>query len=132
MGITKETAEVTSSMIYRRKTYIIESSFIEEFNALFNEILLPAQLKYGARLIGRWMVNKDEESTEVFALWEYDSFQQYEDIEANIKNDEEHVKRVQRRFDELGRDRIKKVLKEDIKQQFIESTVAREKTILRP
>lgn len=50
-------------MIYRRKTYIIESSFIEEFNALFNDILLPSQHKYGARLIGRWMINKDEENT---------------------------------------------------------------------
>ena len=39
-------------MIYRRKTYIVEPSFIEEFNQLFNEILLPSQLKYGARLMG--------------------------------------------------------------------------------
>jgi len=47
-------------MIYRRKTYIVEPSFIEEFNQLFNEILLPSQLKYGARLIGRWMFDKDD------------------------------------------------------------------------
>ena len=117
-------------MIYRRKTYIIEPSFIEEFNALFNDILLPSQLKYGARLIGRWMIIKDEENTEVFALWEYDSFQEYEEIETKIKQDEEHVKRVQKRFDEIGREKIKKVLKEDIKQEFIESTVSRDKTIL--
>lgn len=95
-------------MIYRRKTYIIEPSFIEEFNALFNDILLPSQLKYGARLIGRWMINKDEENTEVFALWEYDNFQAYEEIENKIKQDEEHVKRVQNRFDEIGRERLKK------------------------
>lgn len=77
------------------------------------------------------MINKDEENTEVFALWEYDSLQAYEEIEDNIKQDEEHVKRVQNRFDEIGRERIKKVLKEDIKQEFITSTVPREKTILR-
>jgi len=55
-------------MIYRRKTYIVDPSFVEDFNVLFNDILLPSQLKYEARLIGRWMINKDEERTEVFAL----------------------------------------------------------------
>jgi len=118
-------------MIYRRKTYIVDPSFVEEFNVLFNDILLPSQLKYGARLIGKWMMNKDEERTEVFALWEYDSFQQYEEIETNIKSDEEHVKRVQQRLDEIGRNRLKRVLKEEIKQEFIESTVLRDKTILK-
>jgi len=29
-------------MIYRRKTYIIATSFVEEFNARFNDILLPS------------------------------------------------------------------------------------------
>jgi len=95
-------------MIYRRKTYIVDPSFVEDFNVLFNDILLPSQLKYEARLIGRWMINKDEERTEVFALW-----------------------RVQQRLDEIGRNRLKRVLKEEIKQEFIESTVLRDKTILK-
>ncbi|WP_268627124.1 hypothetical protein [Paenibacillus alvei] len=77
------------------------------------------------------MINKDEEHTEVFALWEYDSFQAYEEIERNIKQDKEHVKRAQQRFDEIGRDRLKRVLKEDIRQEFVNSTVPREKTILK-
>lgn len=55
-------------MIYRRKTYIVESSFVEEFNALFNDILLPSQLKYGARLIGRWHLEVDKKTSEIFAL----------------------------------------------------------------
>lgn len=117
-------------MIYRRKTYIVEPSFIDEFNQLFNEILLPSQLKYGARLIGRWMIDKDENNTEVFAMWEYDSYEDFERIESQIKSDEEHVMKVQKRFDLIGRERIKQVLKEDIKQEFVKSTVPREKTIL--
>ena len=114
-------------MIYRRKTYIVEPSFIDEFNQLFNEILLPSQLKYGARLIGRWMIDKDENNTEVFAMWEYDSYEDYERIESQIKSDEEHVMKVRQRFDLIGRERLKQVLKEDIKQEFVKSTVPREK-----
>ncbi|MNJ62048.1 hypothetical protein D3C77_578680 [compost metagenome] len=118
-------------MIYRRKTYIVESSFVEEFNALFNDILLPSQLKYGARLIGRWHLEVDKDTSEIFALWEYDSFEQYEEIEKKIKADEEHVKRVQERFDQIGRERFKEVLKQEINQEFITSTVDRSKTILK-
>ncbi|WP_055108628.1 NIPSNAP family protein [Paenibacillus ihumii] len=118
-------------MIYRRKTYIVASSFVEEFNALFNDILLPSQLKYGARLIGRWHMHIDEENSEIFALWEYDTYEQYEEIEKRIKSDEEHVQRVQERFDQIGRDTIKEVLRNDIKQEFFTSTIDRERTILK-
>lgn len=119
-------------MIYRRKIYIVDSSFVEEFNALFNDILLPSQLKYGARLIGRWHLEVNENTSEIFALWEYDSFEQYEEIEIKIKADEEHVQRVQERFDQIGRERFKEVLKQEIKQEFITPTVDRDKTILKP
>lgn len=118
-------------MIYRRKTYIVSTSFVEEFNALFNDILLPAQLKYGARLIGRWHLEVDESTSEIFALWEYDNFEQYEEIESKIKSDEVHVKKVQDRFDQIGRERMKEVLKRNIKQEFLSLTVDREKTILK-
>ncbi|MDK8193278.1 NIPSNAP family protein [Paenibacillus sp. UMB7766-LJ446] len=118
-------------MIYRRKTYVVASSFVEEFNALFNDILLPSQLKYGARLIGRWHTLIDDETSEIFAMWEYDTLEQYEEIEKNIKSDNEHVIRVQERFDQIGRNRYKEVFRKDIKQEFFESTVDREKTILK-
>lgn len=38
---------------------------------------------------------------------------------------------MQQRLDEIGRNRLKRVLKEEIKQEFIESTVLRDKTILK-
>ncbi|WP_405156411.1 NIPSNAP family protein [Paenibacillus sp. FSL K6-0108] len=117
-------------MIYRRKTYVVASSFVEEFNALFNDILLPSLLKYGARLIGRWHHHMDDETSEIFAMWEYDTFEQYEEIEHKIKSDNEHIIRVQERFDQIGRNRYKEVFRKDIMQDFFESTVAREKTIL--
>jgi hypothetical protein len=118
------------SVIYRRKTYIIASSFVDEFNALFNDILLPAQLKYGARLIGRWHTQLDEETSEIFAMWEYDTMEQYEEIERRIKADQEHVRRVQERYDQLGRHRYAEVFRREIQQQFFTSTVERDRTIL--
>lgn len=118
-------------MIYRRKTYVVASSFVEEFNALFNDILLPAQLKYGARLIGRWHTQLDEENSEIFAMWEYDTMEQYEEIEQKIKADQDHIRRVQERYDQLGRHRSSEVFRQEIRQQFFTSTVDRERTILR-
>ncbi|MEK4369141.1 MULTISPECIES: NIPSNAP family protein [Paenibacillus] len=118
-------------MIYRRKTYIIATSFVDEFNALFNDILLPSQLKYGSRLIGRWHTTIDDETSEIFAMWEYDTFEQYEEIEKKIKSDTEHVMRVQARFDQIGRHRYKDVFREEIRQAFFTSTVEREQTILK-
>ncbi|KKO53471.1 hypothetical protein [Paenibacillus sp. DMB20] len=35
--------------------------------------------------------------------------------------------KVRQRFDLIGRERLKQVLKEDIKQEFVKSTVPREK-----
>jgi predicted Ser/Thr protein kinase len=64
-------------------------------------------------------------------MWEYDTFEQYEEIEKRIKSDTEHVKRVQERFDQIGRHRYKEVFREEIRQAFFTSTVDRKKTILK-
>ncbi|SFS41159.1 NIPSNAP family protein [Paenibacillus sp. 453mf] len=97
---------------------------------LFNDALLPTQLKYGARLIGRWQTTLNEETSEIFAMWEYDSLEQYDEIEKRIKSDVEHVSKVQQRLDAIGRDRLKEAL-QDIKQEFFTTTVNREQTILK-
>jgi hypothetical protein len=116
-------------MIYRRKTYKLAHHNVEVFNAFFNELLLPAQLKYGARLVGRWMTNADEnETVEVFAMWEYDSIEDYQEIESKIRSNKEHVERVQRRLDELDRNTF---FKEPIKEELVNTTVSRDKTILK-
>ncbi|MFM9282170.1 NIPSNAP family protein [Paenibacillus jiagnxiensis] len=118
-------------MIYRRKTYIISPQMLHEFNEHFNQTLLPAQQKYGARLVGRWETEVKDDQVEVFAIWEYDSYENYERIETQVRSDEEHVKRVQAWYDKIGRERIK-TLKHHIKEEFIKSTVSRKKTILTP
>lgn len=105
-------------MIYRRKAYKVDPSIVNEFNRHFNENLLPIQVKYGARLVGRWMRKESDEITEIFAMWEYDNHEQYEEIEAKVGRDEAHMKRVQAWYDQIGRDNIKQLFEE-----FFENTV---------
>lgn len=89
-------------MFYRRKSYIVVNEFVEHLNAHFLETNLPNQLKHGARLIGRWMTPKDSATTEVFAIWEYDSVESYEAIEANVRSDTEHLKRIREWYEKFG------------------------------
>ncbi|WP_301722712.1 NIPSNAP family protein [Planococcus shixiaomingii] len=65
------------------------------FNKHFNRSLLPAQQKYGAHLIGRWMTNDAKDSVEVFAIWQYASMEEYQQIEQQVRNDREHMERVE-------------------------------------
>lgn len=90
------------NFFYRRKLYIVKNEFVDIFNAHFNETNLPNQLKHGARLIGRWMVPNGEDTTEIFAIWEYDSYEDYVKIENNIRSDQAHVERVQEWYGKHG------------------------------
>lgn len=81
-------------MFYRRKSYIVKSEFVEMLNAHFYATNLPNQLKHGARLVGRWMKPNADDTVEVFAIWAYDSYEAYMEIEANVRNDEDHARRI--------------------------------------
>jgi hypothetical protein len=110
--------------------YNVDASIVNDFNNHFNNTLLPTQLKYGARLVGRWMTKENDGDIEIFAIWQYDSLEDYERIEHNVKSDREHVQRVQNWFEKMGgRDNLKKVFYR-IDEDFIETTVPYEKTIL--
>ncbi|WP_079504387.1 NIPSNAP family protein [Mesobacillus jeotgali] len=115
-------------MFYRRKFYIVKNDFIEPFNKLFNEINMPNQLKHGARLIGRWMVPKDEETTEVFAIWEYDSYEAYLEIEKGVRSDTEHLKRIQTWYESHGgKENVKKENFLEVRNEQLISTVKEDK-----
>jgi hypothetical protein len=83
-----------TTLFYRRKFYIVKNEFVDIFNTHFNETNLPNQIKYGARLVGRWMAPNTDTTTEIFAIWEYDSYEKYKEIEANVRSDIEHVQRI--------------------------------------
>ncbi|MDX1341507.1 MAG: NIPSNAP family protein [Reinekea sp.] len=89
-------------LFYRRKYYIVKNHFVEDFNHLFNNINLPNQLKHGTRFVGRWMMPLENDETEIFAIWEYDSKEDYQRIEKNVRSDEAHVARINQWFEERG------------------------------
>lgn len=70
------------------------------------------------------MVPLDETTTEIFAIWEYDSYEDYVSIENNIRNDIEHVKSIQNWYEEHGgRDYIKREYLLEIRNEKIYSTI---------
>ena len=71
-------------MIFRLRQYKVAPGKIEVFNTFFREHLLPVQKLYGTRLIGRWPT---EDGECIAALWIYDSFEQYESIQAKVRVD---------------------------------------------
>lgn len=85
-------------MIYRRKTYKVRPEMIGPFTQFFEECLLPNQMKQGASLVGRWVT---EGQDEIVALWEYPSYEEYERIEAAVRQDPLHAI-AQGRRSELG------------------------------
>lgn len=111
-------------MFYRRKFYIVKEVFVENFNRLFNEINLPNQLKNGSRLVGRWMLDVKENNVEVFAIWEYDSYEDYVRIESNIRSDQEHVARVKNWYDEHGgKEYVQQTFFVEVKNEALSCTV---------
>ena len=91
-----------AAVFYRRKFYIVRNDFVDIFNAHFYETNLPHQIKHGARLVGRWMVPRDQSTTEIFAIWEYDSYERYKEIETIVREDSEHRERINRWYKENG------------------------------
>lgn len=85
---------------------------------------MPNQLKYESKLVGRWMRDCKDGTFEIFAIWEYESFEKYEAIESKIRSDQEHVNRVKRWYDKHGgREYVYSNYILDVKNEAIESTV---------
>ncbi|MCL2322940.1 MAG: hypothetical protein FWC47_12665 [Oscillospiraceae bacterium] len=89
-------------MFYRRKFYIVKSDFLDRFNQLFIEINLPNQMKYGSKLVGRFMKDNNNGTWEVFAIWEYLSEEDYQKIESLIRSDKSHIEQIKKWYDENG------------------------------
>lgn len=111
-------------LFYRRKFYIVKNKFVEPFNMLFTEINMPNQLKHGARLIGRWMLPHNETTTEIFAIWEYDTYEDYVAIENDVRNDRAHLKRIQNWYEEQGgKEFVQKQYFVEAKNEKLSSTI---------
>jgi len=69
-------------MLHRRKTYTIRPERLQEFTEFFHTYLYPLQISHGARLVGRW-VNEAED--EVIAIWEYRDREHYEQVDRDVR-----------------------------------------------
>lgn len=112
-------------MYYRRKSYKIKLTFLDEFNRLFTDINLPNQVKHGATLVGRWSAKLDSDIAEVFAIWEYDSEEEYQRIANSIRNDKEHQARLNVWFEERGgkSQLLEKYIFEVAEQEIVKTTL---------
>ncbi|WP_236333081.1 NIPSNAP family protein [Paenibacillus auburnensis] len=111
-------------MFYRRKIYIVKNEFVDIFNMHFNQNNLPNQMKHGARLVGRWMVPTTAMTTEIFAVWEYESYEKYKEIEGKVRADSDHVTRVCAWYEKNGgRDFVHKEYILEVKNEQIISTI---------
>lgn len=115
-------------MFYRQKSYKIKMEFVENFNDLFNKINLPNQLKHGSNLVGRWMKpnasSRDTDIIEIFAIWQYNSYEEYLEIETKIQNDKAHIKHINDWYEQNGgREYVLKEYILEIRNEFIESTL---------
>ncbi|PKR76818.1 cytoplasmic protein [Halalkalibacillus sediminis] len=114
-------------MFYRRHYYIVDKDCVESFNNHFNQSLLPTQLKYGAKLVGRWMVPIDHDRVEIFTIYEYESHDHYTKIEKRIRGDVDHVERVEAWYEELGgREHVVNKLFHYVKNEEIFDTVTKD------
>ncbi|AZU62889.1 NUDIX domain-containing protein [Neobacillus mesonae] len=71
-------------MIYLREEYRMNPAKIKEFNQLFHDYVLPLKIKSGARLIGSWVT---DDNNEITVIWEYPNREEYIKIEQRVKKD---------------------------------------------
>ena len=71
------------SVIYRLRIYKAVPENLAAFHDFFRDHLLPVQERHGARLVGRW----ETDDSRVIAIWEYDSRDAYERINAAVASD---------------------------------------------
>lgn len=111
-------------MFYRRKFYTVRNEFVDKFNEHFNNTNLPNQLKHGARLVGRWMKANKDNTTEIFAIWEYDSYEDYIEVENSVRGDSAHLNRIKEWYEKNGgREHVLTEYIIDVKNEELVSTL---------
>ncbi|MGV2941383.1 NUDIX hydrolase [Mesobacillus sp. LC4] len=98
-------------MIFKRNTYMIKPESLGDINKFFHTHVYPIHIENGAKLIGRWM---NETNEEILVIWEYNSKVHYERINSLIENSEEY----QSAMKELGEIQI------ETDRDFLSSTAS--------
>ncbi|MFD1736870.1 cytoplasmic protein [Bacillus salitolerans] len=75
-------------------------------------------------LVGRWMKENNNGTVEIFAIWEYDSYEDYLEIEKKVRSDEAHVKRINDWYEKNGgKEYVYKEYFLEVRSEALESTV---------
>ncbi|SDC95875.1 hypothetical protein SAMN05428987_3531 [Paenibacillus sp. CF095] len=70
------------------------------------------------------MVPGNESTTEIFAIWEYDSYEEYKKVEKIVRSDSEHKKRINKWYEENGgRENVYKQFILEVRNEQILSTL---------
>lgn len=70
------------------------------------------------------MKANEDDTTEIFAIWEYDSYEDYIQIESSVRSDEAHLKRIRDWYEKHGgRERVFKDYILEARNDHIESTI---------
>ncbi|TFE23060.1 pyridine nucleotide-disulfide oxidoreductase [Cohnella luojiensis] len=70
------------------------------------------------------MAPNTDTTTEIFAIWEYDSYERYKEIESNVRSDIEHVQRVNKWYENnSGRDFVYMEYVIEVKNEQLFSTL---------
>ena len=70
------------------------------------------------------MKKYDESTTEIFAIWEYDSYEEYIEIEKKIRQDKAHVAKIKQWYEQHGgRDFVLSNYIMEVKDEELTSTV---------
>lgn len=90
----------------------------------WNKTNLPNQLNYGSRLIGRWMKDNGDDTVEIFDIWEYNSYEDYVQIESKVRSDQAHLKRIHDWYEKNGgREHVLTEYILEMRNEALESTV---------
>lgn len=108
-------------MLYRLRIYQIVPENLDAFTDFFLTHLLPLQLKYGARLVGRWVT---EDNDRILVVWEYDSRHDYVRIDGVVRADSQSVEAQRHLRDDLPR------LYDEREELLMTSTVSLALTLL--
>lgn len=72
-------------MLYRRESYKLLPKQTATFTTFFKDYILPYQIKNGAKLVGMWIT---QDNDQYMAMWEYTDYEEYLKIEKRNRKDE--------------------------------------------
>ncbi len=82
-------------MLYKRITYRVEPNQASQCARFLNDHFIQIQIKNGAKLIGQW---QNESNEEMMSIWEYPNMDEYLKIEKRVQKEKQKLEEFQKRY----------------------------------